>query len=204
MKSTREKVLHTLATNPRSPIVDIANAVGINSISVRHHLTSLQANGLVNAEEERHGVGRPRLVYSLTEIGQENFPKRYFRLTTKLLDQMKKTISDEDLKSIFKNMANDLSNEYGETLSSLSFEQKLDLLMKIMANEGYDLTWVKTGNGYEISEVTCPFYQLGKDHPEICLFDQTLIANILSISETEIIRERKGDNLCSFRIKQRI
>jgi len=89
MKSTREKVLQTLITNPQSTIVDIAKSVGINAISVRHHITSLQADGLVNAEEERHGVGRPRLVYSLSESGQENFPKRYLRLTNHLLEQMK-------------------------------------------------------------------------------------------------------------------
>ena len=31
--------------------------LGINAISVRHHLQNLQAEALVAAEEERHGVG---------------------------------------------------------------------------------------------------------------------------------------------------
>ena len=74
MKSTREKVLQTLASSPKATIIDIAKEVGINAISVRHHLTSLQIDGLVASEEERHGVGRPRLVYSLTESGIEKFP----------------------------------------------------------------------------------------------------------------------------------
>ena len=73
MKSTREKVLNTLASNPRSTIIDIANSVGINAISVRHHLTSLQADNLVSAEEERHGVGRPRLVYFKQKREWKNF-----------------------------------------------------------------------------------------------------------------------------------
>ena len=200
MKSTREKVLHTLVIKPRSTIVEIAKSVGINAISVRHHLTSLQADGLVNAEEERHGVGRPRLVYFLTESGQENFPKRYFRLTNYLLEQMKKTLSDEDFKKIFKNMADDLTKEYEPKIANLDFEEKLDLLKTVMANEGYDINWIRLNNEYEIQEVACPFYQIGKDHPEICLFDQSLIANMLSISEQDIIRTRHGDNHCSFKI----
>jgi len=200
MKSTREKVLHTLVIKPRSTIVEIAKSVGINAISVRHHLTSLQADGFVNAEEERHGVGRPRLVYFLTESGQENFPKRYFRLTNHLLEQMKKTLSDEDFKKIFKNMADDLTKEYEPKIANLDFEEKLDLLITVMANEGYDINWIRLNNEYEIQEVACPFYQIGKDHPEICLFDQTLIANMLSISEQDIIRTRHGDNHCSFKI----
>jgi len=200
MKSTREKVLHTLVTNPRSTIVEIAKSVGINAISVRHHLTSLQADGFVNAEEERHGVGRPRLVYFLTESGQENFPKRYFRLTNHLLEQMKKTLSNEDFKKIFKNMADDITEEYEQKITNLDFEEKLDLLKKVMANEGYDIHWIKLDNEYEIQEVACPFYQIGKDHPEICLFDQSLIANMLSISEQDITRTKHGDNHCSFKI----
>lgn len=200
MKSTREKVLYTLVTNPRSTIVEIAKSVGINAISVRHHLTSLQADGFVNAEEERHGVGRPRLVYFLTESGQENFPKRYFRLTNHLLKQMKKTLSDKDFKKIFKNMANDLTKEYEPKIAKLDFEGRLDLLKSVMDNEGYDIHWVKSNNEYEIQEVACPFYQIGKDHPEICLFDQTLIANMLSISEKDIIQIKHGDNHCSFKI----
>jgi len=180
--------------------VEIAKSVGINAISVRHHLTSLQADGFVNAEEERHGVGRPRLVYFLTESGQENFPKRYFRLTKNLLEQMKKILSDEDFKKIFKNMADDLTREYEPKIANLDFEEKLDLLKKVMANEGYDINWIKLNNVYEIQEVACPFYQIGKDHPEICLFDQSLIANMLSISEKDINRTKHGDNHCSFKI----
>jgi DeoR family suf operon transcriptional repressor len=202
MKSTREKVLQTLITNPQCTIVDIAKSVGINAISVRHHITSLQADGLVYAEEERHGVGRPRLVYSLTESGQENFPKRYLRLTNHLLDQMKKTLSKQDFKNIFENMAKDLSIEYEPKSSKLNFKEKLDLLKEVMAKEGYDIYWVKSANGYEIKEVACPFYQVGKDHPEICLFDQTLIANMLSIPKQTITRIKRNDNHCSFIISK--
>jgi len=73
MKSTKEKVLQTLADNPRSNITEIADAIGINPISVRHHLTNLQADNLIASEEERHGVGRPRLVYFLLMKGSKNF-----------------------------------------------------------------------------------------------------------------------------------
>ena len=77
MQSTRERILQYLQKKPRSTINTLAEAVGINPISVRHHLTNLQIEGLVMAEEERHGVGRPRLVYLLTEHGMEHFPTRY-------------------------------------------------------------------------------------------------------------------------------
>ncbi len=56
--NTREKVMRTLLTRPRITINELAENVGINPISVRHHISSLAAEGLVESEEERHGVGR--------------------------------------------------------------------------------------------------------------------------------------------------
>ncbi len=198
MKSTRDKVLQTLASNPRSTIMEIADSVGINAISVRHHLTSLQASSLVLAEEERHGVGRPRLVYYLTEKGMEKFPTRYFRLTNNLLSQIKESLPEEEIKGIFRKMADHISEEYQPVLKNLSIEERLDLLKDVMAQEGYDLSWEKSGEDYSINEITCPFYQIGKEHPEVCLFDKTLVANMLSIPESKVKHIRKAENHCAF------
>jgi predicted ArsR family transcriptional regulator len=198
MKSTREKVLQTLAGKPRSTIVEIAEAVGINAISVRHHLTSLQAESLVNAEEERHGVGRPRLVYFLTEKGMEKFPTRYFRLTKNLLGQIKDTLSEKDINNIFQKMADQISKEYEPVVKTLNFEERLELVKNVMAEEGFELSWKKNGSKYSINEVSCPFYQIGKEHPEICLFDKTLIANLLAIPNSKIEHIKKPGSSCVF------
>ena len=41
MKSTKDKILQTLLRKPKITINELAEAVGINPISVRHHLTNL-------------------------------------------------------------------------------------------------------------------------------------------------------------------
>jgi len=202
MKSTREKVLQTLVTNPRSTIMEIANEVGINAISVRHHLTSLQAASLVSAEEERHGVGRPRLVYFLTDRGMEKFPTRYYRLTNNLLTEMKASMSEADVKNIFRKMAEKLSEEYKPVFKSLKFEEKLALIKNVMTREGYELTITKSGEKYQLNEISCPFYQIGKEHPEICLFDKSLIAQLLSIPEDKVEHIHDNEHHCEFQISK--
>jgi len=49
MKSTREKILLFLLKNPKSTISDLADAVTINTISVRHHMNNLLAEDLILA-----------------------------------------------------------------------------------------------------------------------------------------------------------
>jgi len=198
MKSTRERVLQTLSIHPRSTILEIAAEVGINAISVRHHLTHLQASGLVSTEEERHGVGRPRMVYLLTENGMEYFPTGYLRLTSNLLDQLKLSINPDELDGIFKSMADKLTSEYKPSLSRLNLEQKLELLTRVMTKEGFNIQWKRSGSQYEIREISCPFYRMGKNHPEVCLFDRMLISNILSIPPEKVQVLHLADALCSF------
>ena len=201
MKSTKEKVLQTLADNPRSNITEIADAIGINPISVRHHLTNLQADNLIASEEERHGVGRPRLVYFLTDEGLEKFPTRYYRLTNNLLKQIKETFPKSEVKKLFMGMADKTAKEYLPVFELLDLEEKLNLLKNVMAKEGYELQW-KEDEDYQTIEISCPFYKIGRDHPEICLFDKTLIANLLSIPEEDIIHVQQSNNRCAFKIAQ--
>ncbi len=157
MKSTRDRILHTLLKKPNSTINELAESVGINPISVRHHLTNLQVEGLVEAEEERHGVGRPRLIYSLTEHGMEKFPTRYLRLTSRLLDQLKSSLPEPMVSKLFAEMATSLADEYSEQMQGLSMEERLELISDLLAEEGFTVEWEKVNDQYRIHEITCPY-----------------------------------------------
>jgi predicted ArsR family transcriptional regulator len=198
MKSTRERILQTLLSHPNSTINDLAAAVGINAISVRHHLTSLQAESLVSAEEERHGVGRPRLVYVLTEKGLERFPTRYLRLTNRLLDQMKETLPPAAISKLFSSMAEDIASDYAQQVKYLSIEEKLDFIKSLLAQEGFSVEWERQGSDYHIHEITCPYFHVGQAHPEVCTVDQTLISEVLSIPAQKIQCVLHGDAHCTY------
>jgi predicted ArsR family transcriptional regulator len=198
MKSTRERILTTLVSQPQSTINELAEAVGINAISVRHHLTSLEAEGLVTADEERHGVGRPRLVYFLTEKGLERFPTKYLRLTNLLLDQIKESLPQNTVTNIFTQMATDMADIASQKAKYLSTEGKLDLVKDVLAQEGFLVEWEKLGDQYQIHEITCPYYHIGQNHPEVCSVDQTVISKILSIPAEKINCVLQGDAHCTY------
>lgn len=201
MKSTRERILQTLSKEPRTSIANLAKSVGINPISVRHHLTNLQVEGLVTAEEERHGVGRPRLVYMLTERGLERFPTRYLRLTSRLLDQLKSTMPAPMVAKLFLQMATDMAEDYSQQMQGLSMEERLDLAKTLLAEEGFDVEWEKAGDQYRIHEITCPYLQIGQTHPEVCTVDQTLISRMLAVPAEKVQCILAGDAKCTYVIQ---
>jgi len=201
MKSTRDKILQTLLEKPRSTINTLAEAVGINPISVRHHLTNLQMEGLVEGQEERHGVGRPRLVYVLTDEGVERFPTRYMQLTTRLLSQMKDTMPGPVITNLFNQIAEDLASKYSNDVQSLSMEERLDLVQEILSHEGFNVNWEKKNGQYEIHEVSCPYYQIGVAHPEVCTVDQTLISKMLALPVNKVQCILSGASHCTYVIQ---
>lgn len=198
MKSTRERIIQTLLLNPNSTINDLAEAVDINTISVRHHITSLQADGLVLAQEERHGVGRPRLVYSLTESGAELFPTRYLRLVNQLFTQLKNRLTKKEMEKLLTQIALEITSGYGEKIRDLPIDQKLDAIQKFLLKEGFLIEWAKEGSDYIISEISCPFYHVSQAHPEVCVIDRVILSTLLSAPVKRVKCILNGDNLCSY------
>jgi DeoR family transcriptional regulator, suf operon transcriptional repressor len=198
MKSTKDKILQTLLRHPRITINELAEAVEINPISVRHHLTNLQMEGLIEADEVRHGVGRPRLVYSLTQDGMERFPTKYLRLTTRLLTQMKETMPAPMVSQLFNQVAEDLAKEYSSQIQGLSMEERLEFVKELLAQEGFTVEWEKKGSEYQIHEISCPYYQLGVAHPEVCTVDQTLISKMLALPANKVRCILDGGSHCTY------
>ncbi|MDP1546435.1 MAG: winged helix-turn-helix transcriptional regulator [Anaerolineales bacterium] len=198
MKSTRDKILQTLLKKPRSTINALAEVVGINPISVRHHLGNLEKEGLVEGQEERHGVGRPRLVYILTDEGMERFPTRYMRLTSRLITQMKESIPGPMVSRLFGQIAEDLASEYTEDMKNLSMEERLDFVKDLLAEEGFTVEWEKKDDQYQIHEISCPYYQIGVAHPEVCTVDQTLISKMLALPVNKVQCILDGGSHCTY------
>ena len=200
MSSTREKILETILNQQRVTIVELADSVGINPISVRHHIGKLEADGLVSSEDERHGVGRPRRYYFLTEEGMETFPTRYLTLTTRLLEKLKNTLPRKALDAIFSQLGSDMAGDASSKveLSALNMEDRLDVLSEFLEAEGFQVSWERKEDGYHIKELSCPYYQVGQSHPEVCSVDKAMISEFLSVPATRVNCILDGDTHCTY------
>lgn len=198
--TTRDLIKKTLLTQQRCTINDLAEAAGINPISVRHHVAKLEASGMVQSEEERHGVGRPHRVYFLTEKGMEEFPTRYLQLTVRLLEQLKETLPQQMVDKLFAQMADDLIKDYANQfdMDGLPMEERLDIVQELLRTEGFTMEWEREDDNYLIREVNCPYYHVGQSHPEVCVVDQSLISSVLSVPVEKIKCVLDGDSLCTY------
>lgn len=204
--NTRNRVLRSLLLNQKRTVNELAESVDINPISVRHHVTKLEAEGLIQSEEERHGVGRPRLVFSLTPKGMEQFPQRYLQLTLRLLEQLKSNLPEVVLGDIFKEVAEgiaiDLTHEID--LEDLDLKERLELLQEVLTSEGYMVSLLEEEGNFYIIGASCPYHHVGEDFPEICVVDQELIAHFASATPIRVECILDGDKQCKYLIKEKV
>lgn len=200
MSSSRESVLKNLLNRQRCTINELAEAVQINPISVRHHIAKLEAEGLVSSEEERHGVGRPRRIYFLTELGMERFPSRYLAFTSRLLEQIKGSVSQEALNSLLAQVAADMAEAHFSDIDmeNLSPEERIKLLEHILREEGFGIQIERKEGQFIIKETSCPYFHVGQEHPEVCIVDRILISKVLDTPVEKITCMLDGDSLCSY------
>jgi DeoR family suf operon transcriptional repressor len=200
MGNTRNQILNILLSQHRCTINELAEIVQINPVSVRHHIAKLEAEGLVESEEERHGVGRPKRIYFLTNEGMEKFPSRYLTLSIRILEKLKESLPSKTVNKILKEMATEMvSDQIAQIdISNLEIEERVALVQQLLLDEGFTVEVTTKDNGIEIKGISCPYKHIGVDHPEICLVDETMITEVLAtpIKKTHCVLN--GDPYCCY------
>lgn len=197
-KSTREVILHTIKRSPQATIEALAVAADVSPVTVRHHLNALQADGLIEVESVRRKVGRPYYVYTLSEQGQELFPQRYFSLTNRLLDELKNQLPNTIVNGIFAGVVKSMVDEHKNEFEGLDFEDRLNYVIELLADEGFLARWERTDDGYQIIEYSCPYISVGQKHNEICTFDKELMLMVLDVPIQQHSCMLHGDDCCHF------
>lgn len=203
-QSTRGLILHALKSSVQNTIETLADAADISPVTVRHHLNSLQAEGLIEVGSVRRKVGRPYYVYSLSEKGHELFPQKYFSLTNRLLEELKDRLPPDAVNEIFISLVERIMEERAGEFEGLPFEERLNYVIHLLGTEGFLARWEKTEDGrYKIIEYSCPYISMGQQHSEVCTLDTQLMISVLGTAVEQHSCMLHGDDCCQFTLPLR-
>jgi DeoR family suf operon transcriptional repressor len=198
---TKDKIFHALRDQGQMTVSELAAAVKITPIAVRHHLSSLQAEGMVEVREERHGVGRPRQIYKLTPIAMERNTSRYYQFTTLLLDQLKEHLPPEMVEKLLREVASSMAGEWKAELDALPMPLRLERLVELLTREGFVAKVESTGTDqYCLTELACPYSRISLTHPEVCALDASMLSRALGTPVERISCIRTGSQSCTYSI----
>jgi len=198
MKNTKESILNQLLLLQTATISQLAELLEISEISIRHHLIGLEDEGIITSSEERHGVGRPRFVYRLTDKGYQNAPADYLKITDQALISLERFLGTETLLELLNAFGTDLAEGY---LSALNFHDHDQILAQIASDlirDGFNFSWKKSGTEYTLTMHHCPFHYLGQKHPEICTISHALLQSLIRQPISHDTCILLGDAKCTY------
>jgi predicted ArsR family transcriptional regulator len=204
MQSTRRRILEHLQRNGRATVKELGLLLGLTSTGIRQHLTVLERDGLVAAREERGRVGRPTLVYSLTNEADALFPKTYDVLASVLLEEIRATDGNEKLHNLLHNVAERLAAPYRDRVEGKPSGERVKETARIMEEQGclVDVSEGQDGQ-YLIDEYTCPFPKTAERDRAVCALHVDFV-RILTGDDARLTRSLlRGERACTYRIRPR-
>jgi len=204
MQSTRQEILEILKAEKQATVEDLAGRLDLTPMTIRHHLNVLQAQNLVVATKVRRlqKVGRPRLVYTLTEAADELFPQNYGELARRLVTEVKEAMGKEETRAMFRRIATRVARQAPAPAEGQSFEDRLDQVAAFLGQQGLVNHWEKTDEGYIFTNVNCPYRRVAQEHGETCELDLALLTELLGVEPQRLSSLRAQDYACSYLIRR--
>lgn len=209
MKSTKEQILSYLKRSGGSTVDDLAGEFGLARMTVRQHLTGLERDGVVETREERGKSGRPHMVFSLSDRGEELFPKRYDRLAdlvlkeATLLTAEEITGLDEDGRKrlLLQKMVERVYSEHEAKIQDKTLPERVILVADILREEGGLADWTNAGDAYEIVDYNCVYRRVVDSHPGVCDWHISLLGRLLGTKVECSQFMSKGAESCRFVVR---
>lgn len=194
--SAAGQILQYLQRAGEATVKDLATLLGVSATAARDHLVHLQAEGLISVRTERHGPGRPRLVYTLSDEARSRFPKQYDRLITGLLRELIAQEGADKVEQLLERVSRRLADEYADRMAGTRVSERLDELRRLLEQRGVPAEVAEDGDGIRL--FACPFYDIAQDHPEVCSMERQMIEYALGEKLALESTIREGAHTCRF------
>jgi predicted ArsR family transcriptional regulator len=210
MQSTKEHILSCLKRTGGATVDGLASEFGLARMTVRQHLSGLERDGLVVSREVRQAKGRPHLLFTLSDGGQEMFPKRYDRLADLALQEVA-TLEASDIaglsalekkKLLLMRMAERVYLEHEPRVKDKPLPERVAIVADILREEGGFAEWKADGGEFEIEDHNCVYRRVVEVHHDLCDWHVSLLGRLLG-SEVQCTQfQSDGAESCRFIVRE--
>jgi predicted ArsR family transcriptional regulator len=198
LQPTRRKILLALKKSGGLTAAELGELLGMTSMGIRRHLTTLERDGLVDFDSQQRGMGRPSHVYQLTAQAEHLFPKNYHILANELLGYL----DEEQLDRLFEER-NQRRVRLGQArLAGLDLPEKVAELTQMLDENGYLAEWEQVDEDtFLIHEYNCAVHRVAYRYRQACVMELAFLQAMLP--EALVQREQyimSGHSSCTYRI----
>ena len=147
-------------------------------------------------------MGRPSINYILTSKGMAYFPKRYNLLSEMVLRELSTELTPEQRTNFMQKLGKKLADQYRAQVEGKTESARRIFLFDLMQKLGFQITMKRdpASDATEIYAHNCIYHDVAQQFHEICMLDQTLIAELMDKKIELQCCMAKGDGMCCFKL----
>lgn len=197
--NSRQKILNTLRKQNAATPVELAKALRLSPANIRHHLSRLLADGLVEVGGVRaEGVrGRPHKIYRLSRLALGD---NLATLASGLLAQFVDDLESDGKSLALRRLAEQIS-PIRPLERSAHITRRLAQTIETLNRMHYQAHWEAHASGPRILLGQCPYAAIIASHPALCLLDKALLEMHLAqpVEQlTKLEQNERGLPVCLF------
>lgn len=193
METTRQTILGILRRH-HATVEDLTKELGLAPATVRRHLDILSRDGHVDVRQVRRQTGRPHYLFSLSEAGEDLFPKHYVQITNRLIDEIvalepaetSARSGDELLDLICDKMAHHVAERISPRIQGSTMQERVEAVVEAVAEEGIEFELKEADGGYLLLGHGCPCPRVSERHHQVCVHHGRLLSLLLSADVTRV------------------
>lgn len=203
---TRTRLLNALKSSGPQTAAELAAGLNVTTVAVRQHLDGLQQEQLVDFEDLKGTVGRPKRVWALTASGHQQFPDNHSNLVLGLLNGMSDLFGAEGLEKLIAHREAQSRKSYQAAVDTAEdLPSKLNVLADLRNQEGYMAEVVDEDGAYLLVENHCSICAAATACQGFCRSELNLFREVLGpgvqVERTE--HQLSGGRRCVYRIEVR-
>lgn len=201
--SPKRGALTLLKRHPDSSLEEIAAALSISKVAALGHLQGLESAGLVERSYRAGRVGRPRVLFRVSERGSLLFPQAYTEMSLCALEFIERKLGRTAVAELLSQRAGELADRNWARLRAQSLPARVAELTRIRTEGGYmaEVTSQRRGT-VEFLEHNCPVLAIARRYPEACETERRMFESLLHAKVDVSHRVVAGDPVCRFLIRE--
>jgi len=202
---TQQRILNHVKRRGDSTVPELADALGINVETARSHLRALRAEGLIGRKGSRSkGVGRPEIVYALTDEAEGLFPDRAGRMLADLVDFLRREGDEGSLTTFFAEQGDARTSRAMAALDGIEGRARVRRLAELLTDEGFMAQVDEGPEGELLLRLSnCPIRKLIDVTEAPCRAELSSISRALDARLRRVSHIPEGHAACCYRIEFR-
>lgn len=201
--TAKRSLLLLLKRRPDASLADIAESIGISKVAALGHLTKLESDHLVERAYRAGKVGRPRVVFRLTDAAAPLFPNNYAEMSRCALEFIEQRLGRDAVRELLARRAAEIADRNRSRVPAGPLARRVEELARIRTEGGYMAeVGPRRRDTVEMVEHNCPILALAEGYPEACETEREMFSSLLRARVEVSHRVVAGDPVCRFVMRE--